>query len=90
MKLTNMLLKQIVTEKSTKLQEIGKYCFYVEMRATKTGIANEIKKVFGVDVIGVQTSIIPERQKTIRGTRLLTKKKYSKKATITLKEGQKL
>lgn len=90
MKLTNILLKPIITEKLSKMQEQGKYAFYVGMTASKTSIADDVKKVFGVDVVSVRTMILPERRKNIRGTRLLTKKKYSKKAVITLKEGQKI
>lgn len=90
MKLTNILLKPIITEKLSKMQEQDKYAFYVEMTSSKTAIAADVKKVFGVDVTSVRTMILPERRRNIRGTRLFTKKKYSKKAVVTLKTGQKI
>ncbi len=85
-----ILIKPMVTEKSSKVEKEGKYVFMVEKTATKHMIKREIKNFFGVDVVAVNTSITPGKLKskmTKKGV-VEGRKSATKKAYITLKEGQ--
>jgi large subunit ribosomal protein L23 len=77
-----------VTEKATDLSKIGKYVFMVEPSATKNEVKKAIKKIYGVDVVKIQTIVRPMTAKKFRG-RKGSKPGY-KKAVIGLKEGQKI
>jgi len=88
MKKGEILLNPIVTEKTTTLQELGKYSFKVNPRANKKEIMQAVREVF--DVEPVSCSII-----NMRGKRRRERYKYGytsswKKAIITLKEGDKI
>ena len=90
MRLNNIIIKPIVTEKSVDLTKDGKYTFRVHLKAHKGLIASELSKMYGVDVVDVNTSIVPGKKKRILKTRRFTKTSKWKKAIIKLKEGQKL
>jgi len=88
MKKGEILLNPIVTEKTTILQELGKYSFKVNPRANKKEIMQAVREVF--DVEPVSCSII-----NMKGKRRRERYKYGytsswKKAIITLKEGDKI
>lgn len=54
-----VLIKPLVTEKVSSLNEHGKYGFVVEKSANKIQIKNEIEKKYGVTVESVNTMIQP-------------------------------
>lgn len=83
-----LLLKPLVTEKSSYLQGEGVYCFAVHPQANKTEIKKAIEAVFGVTVIKVR--IINYQGKEVRYGRVRGRRKNWKKAFITLKSGQKI
>lgn len=79
----------IITEKSTGLGLVGnKFAFWVDLRAGKGDIKEAVQKIFGVTVIGVQTSRVPGKLKRMGKT--AGKTSVRKKAYITLKEGDKI
>jgi large subunit ribosomal protein L23 len=51
----NILIKPLVTEKVTALNDKGKYGFIVEKRANKVEIKKAVEKAYGVNVESVQT-----------------------------------
>ena len=51
----DIILKPIVTEKSSIESALGKYCFKVDGRATKTEIRIAIEQLFDVKVVDVNT-----------------------------------
>lgn len=77
-----------ITEKATDLSNIGKYVFMVEPSATKNEVKKAVKKIYGVDVVKVQTITRQSRKKSSRN-RKGAKPGY-KKAIVGLKEGQKI
>jgi large subunit ribosomal protein L23 len=85
-----MLIKPIITEKSIKEAEGGRYSFVTATSTTKPEIKHWVEKLFGVNVVKVQTSI--RHGKVYRsGRRQIFKKRSDwKKATITTKNGQKI
>lgn len=83
------LIKQPwVTEKSTLLNESGKYVFVVKKSATKNEVKKAVKELYRVDAENVNIVNRPDRVKRFRG-REVTLSGF-KKAIVTLKEGQKI
>jgi large subunit ribosomal protein L23 len=80
-----VLLAPVVSEKSYSLLDEGKYTFLVDPRANKTEIKIAVEDVFGVKVKSVNTI---NRKGKARRTRFgLGKRKDTKRAVVTLKEG---
>ena len=81
----DILLAPVVSEKSYGLLDEGKYTFVVDPRANKTEIKIAVERIFGVKVDSVNTL---NRQGKTRRTKFgLGKRKNTKRAIVTLKEG---
>ena len=81
----DILLAPVVSEKSYGLLDENKYTFVVDPRANKTEIRLAVEKVFGVKVASVNTI---NRVGKARRTRVgVGKRKDTKRAIVTLKEG---
>lgn len=81
----DILLAPVVSEKSYGLLDEGKYTFIVDPRANKTEIKIAVEAIFGVKVDSVNTL---NRQGKTRRTKFgLGKRKNTKRAIVTLKEG---
>lgn len=59
-----VLIKPLVTEKASSINEQGKYGFMVEKKANKVQIKKEVEKVYGVTVESVNTMVQPGRAKS--------------------------
>lgn len=57
----DIILKPVVTEKSSILMDEGKYTFEVDPRANKTEIKIAIEEIFGVKVGQVATRTVRAR-----------------------------
>ncbi len=83
----DIIIAPVVSEKSYGLQEVGKYTFLVDPRSTKTEVKIAVEKIFGVKVARKGVNII-NRQGKARRTRFgLGKRKDTKRAIVTLREG---
>ncbi|HEY8401203.1 MAG TPA: 50S ribosomal protein L23 [Cytophagaceae bacterium] len=86
----NVLIKPLVTEKITSLNEKGKYGFIVDKKANKIQIKNAVEKMYGVNVEEVNTMVSPGKSKT-RYTKsgIISGRSSSyKKAIVKLAEGE--
>lgn len=86
----SVLKKPLVTEKVSALNEKGKYGFLVDLTANKVQIKKEVEKMYGVNVLSVQTMRYMGKRKT-RYTKagvITGKKNNFKKAIVSLKEGE--
>lgn len=90
MKISSVLIRPIITEKSTRLTENDKFAFEVALKASKGAVAKDVENLYKVDVISVATIIVPGKQKRVPGKREYTKLSKWKKAVVTLKKGQKI
>lgn len=90
MKISNIIKRPVVTEKTMEYQEDDKYVFDVSLRASKGAIANEVSRVYGVEVDDVRTMIMPGKKRRIFKTNRFMKTKKWKKAIVKLKDGQKI
>lgn len=91
-----ILIKPVISEKSYNLASEGVYSFVVNSDATKIEIQKEIEKKFDVKVTKVRTVNIPGKRVRIGYTGKLARSRRkgrrsdTKKALITLKEGDKI
>ena len=84
----NVILSQIVTEKSTNARAENKYVFKVAQSATKVDVRNAIEKNFKVKVLDVNT-VKCRGKKRVSGRSIGHTASY-KKAYVTLASDQKI
>jgi large subunit ribosomal protein L23 len=85
----SVLIKPLITEKASTLNEKGKYGFIVEKDANKVEIKKEVEKMYGVTVEDVNTMIYQGRAKSrYTKSRVISGRSSSfKKAIITVADG---
>ena len=89
MKLTDVIRRPLVTEKTTLLREDGKtVVFEVAREANKVDVKRAVEKLLGAKVDGVRTANTQGKLK--RQGRFVGRRSDWKKAYVTLKDGQKL
>ncbi len=82
-----IIKRPVVTEKSNKLVHLyDQYTFEVDERANKIQIMQAVQEAFGVDVLGVNTYIVPGKRRRM-GRRIVRKPSW-KKAVVTVYPGQ--
>lgn len=86
----SILIKPIITEKSTDQAAWGKFAFQVNPQATKNQISQAVQKYFNVHPISIKTINIKGKTRRDRRGRGIIKQSGWKKAIITLKEGEKI
>lgn len=84
----DVIIRPVITEKTTKLMEEGKYTFVVNPRATKTDIRWAVEEIFGVEVAKVNTMRV--LGKVRRMGRFEGRRPSWKKAIVTLEPGQRI
>ena len=88
MKTMEVIQRPMITEKSTALQERGKYTFEVAENANKHQVKQAVENTFNVEVVKVNMITIHPKWRGPGRRRGLTS--ASKKAVVTLKKGQKI
>lgn len=86
MEARDILIRPIVTEKSTALMEQGKYTFRVPLDATKIQIRQAVEQIFKVKVQAVNTMRYEGKLKRMGRTQ--GRRSDWKKAVVTLKPGE--
>jgi len=85
-KMTDVLVRPVITEKAMKSAESNQVVFIVAAKATKPEIKAAVEGVFGVEVKAVNTLINKGKVKMFRGK--MGVRSDVKKAIITLAKGQ--
>ena len=80
------ILRPIITEKATTANENGQVTFAVAKTATKPQIKAAVELLFNVKVVAVNTIVQKGKTKQFRGRP--GRRSDSKKAMVTLAEGQ--
>ena len=88
LELQQVLVKPLITEKSTLLQEEGKYVFHIAPRANKVQVREAVERSFGVVVVDV--NICRVRGKLKRYGPRLSRTPDTKKAIVTLRAGDRI
>lgn len=78
----------LVTEKSTRGEEFGKYTFLVDKKSNKIEIKKAVEEIYKVKVKDVNTVNLPGKLRRVRFQAGYTPS--YKKAIVTLKEGEKI
>ena len=84
----DVILSPVITEKATNASEHSKVIFKVAPHATKPQIKEAVEKLFDVKVKSVNTLNRRGKWKAFRGRYGL--QPHSKRAVVTLEEGQKI
>ena len=90
MKLTDVLIKPVLTEKVNNQQEkLRRYAFKVDKKANKLEIKKAVESFYGVKVAEVNTVVVPAKSKTrfTKAGLLAGRKPSYKKAIVTLAAG---
>ena len=85
---SEVLIRPVITEKSTQLHDKGRYMFEVPLRATKGQVKAAVEQAFEVHVAAVNIAKLPGKRKRY-GARL-TKPHPVKKAMVTLRSGDRI
>jgi large subunit ribosomal protein L23 len=89
MKLTDVIKRPLITEKTTLLRESSRtIVFAVAAGATKVDIKRAVEKLLGSKVEGIRTSIAHGKMK--RQGRFMGQRSDWKKAYVKLREGEKV
>ena len=88
MNLREVLVRPLITEKSTLLQEGGKYVFQVAPGSNKVEVRSAVELAFDVKVLDV--NITMTRGKAKRYGPRIKKRPDTKKAVVTLRRGDRI
>jgi large subunit ribosomal protein L23 len=83
----DIIVSPVVSEKSYALMEAGVYTFKVHPDASKPQIRDAVQEIFGVKVAKVNTLNRPGKRKRNRRTFTYGKRPDTKRAIVTLVEG---
>ena len=88
MNANDILIKPVISEKTTELSEMNKYVFQIPMKANKLMVKQAVKELFGVQPDKI--NIIRVRGKRRRIRYQFGNTAAWKKAIVTLKDGDKI
>ena len=86
----DVILRPVVSEKSYALLDAGVYTFIVDPRANKIEIRQAVESLFNVQVVKVNTLNRKGKRKRNRRKPTLGKRPDTKRAVVTLAEGQRI
>ena len=91
MKLSDVLIRPVLSEKVNKLTEkYNRYTFIVNRKANKLEIKKAVEEFYGIQVEDVNTLVMPSKAKS-RNTKsgiVSGRKPAKKKAIVTVAEGE--
>lgn len=91
MKLSDVLLKPILSEKANKQSEkMNRYTFIVDRKANKLEIKKAVEQFYGVQVEDVNTLVMPSKLKAkyTKAGFIIGRKPAKKKALVTVAQGE--
>ena len=91
MKLSDVLIKPILSEKANKQSEkMNRYTFVVDRKANKLEIKKAIEQFYGVQVEDVNTTVMPSKLKAkyTKAGFIVGRKPAKKKAMVTVAKGE--
>ncbi len=91
MKLSDVLIKPVLSEKANKQSEkMNRYTFVVDRKANKLEIKKAVEQFYGVQVDNVNTAVMPSKLKSkyTKAGYIVGRKPAKKKAVVTVAEGE--
>jgi len=86
----DLVLKPIVTEKSSRRADTGRYVFAVPCRATKAQIKDALGRLYQVKIKKIWSSVVAGKTHRLGRTRKTVRAGDSKKVTVQLAAGSKI
>jgi large subunit ribosomal protein L23 len=83
----SVLIRPVVSEKTTGLMDNNTYVFIVDPRATKVDVRNAVEQAFNVKVTNVNTLNRKGKSTRNRRTGVVGTRPSTKRAIVTLAEG---
>jgi large subunit ribosomal protein L23 len=85
----DVLRRPVLTEKSShQYAKLNQYVFEVAKNASKSMIKEAVETIFDVEVLRVNTMVMPaKRSRRARSRRVLIRRSAYKKAVVTLAQG---
>ena len=80
------LIAPVVTEKTARLTEAGKYTFFVMPTATKKNIEEAVRTIYGVEVTKVNIVKSKSKFKWGKSRKMVQKRNARSKAIVTVKD----
>ena len=91
LRVEDIIRRPLITEKNTRLMEIGQYSFAVALDANKIQIRSAVEQTFDVKVKAVNTLVVKpvkrSRSASKRGGKINGHEAAWKKAIVTLQPG---
>ena len=84
----DIIVRPLITEKTTQLLELNKYTFEVKQGSNKVEVAKAVEEIWGVKVVAV--NMINTQRKARRVGKYEGLRPAVQKAVVTLAEGDKL
>ena len=84
----DIIVRPLITEKTTQLIELNKYTFEVKQGSNKVEVAKAVEEIWGVKVVAV--NMINTQRKARRVGKYEGLRPAGQKAVVTLAEGDKL
>ncbi|MFZ8844580.1 MULTISPECIES: 50S ribosomal protein L23 [Thermoflexus] len=95
MDLYEVIKRPVITEKTTRLKEMGQYVFEVDPRANRQQVKQAVEKLFNVRVLAVRIINVPAKRRRDWRARILSSKPKQvvrrpgwKKAIVQVAPGQ--
>ena len=95
MDLYEVIKRPVITEKTTRLKEMGQYVFEVDPRANRRQVKQAVEKLFNVRVLAVRIINVPAKRRRDWRARILSSKPKQvvrrpgwKKAIVQVAPGQ--
>ena len=86
----NVLVRPVITEKSMKDAEGGRFTFIVAVSSSKDEVKKIIEEQYKVNVIDIATVIVKGKVKRVGKRRTEKRISSHKKAVVSVKSGQKI
>jgi large subunit ribosomal protein L23 len=85
-----VLVRPIISEKNTMLNERGQYVFEVSQRANKVMIRRAVEELFNVNVTTVNVMHVAGKKRRAPRSRTYGMTRSWKKAVVSIRQGQRI
>jgi len=89
MRVEDIILAPVVTEKAVRAQEEGVYSFYIHEDATKIDVKIAVSSLWGrSDVVSVKIVKLPKKVRLIGRGKVMTKRQAQRKAYVRFSDAK--
>jgi len=89
-RIEDVLVKPVQTEKSVEMETGNKYTFIVHSSASKGDVTKAVKEFYGAEAISVNIIKLPKKTRVVGRGKEMTRRRPTKKAIVTLSKGKTL